>query len=357
MKGISFPLFKTKLDNEPKRFKLEDPVERQEYFSLKAKNAIEKIREYLDSGNTLLVFMLGKKNSGKGTYSKLCTEAIGKERIIHISVGDIVRELDDIVHDEVKNLEISEVIKKNYRSSISLKDALDSLKNRSTKTLIPTELILELLRRKIEGVQNKLIFIDGFPRNLDQISYSLYFRQIMGFKDDKDIFVFIDLPETIIDARMKTRVICPICHVPRNPKLLKTKEIGYDQKTKEFYLMCDDPLCHKARMVTKEGDEYGIEAIRERIELDDTIMRQLMDMDGVEKIYLRNAISVRDASEYVADYELTPAFSYEWNAEKGEVITKEDPWIVPDENGENSHSLLPAPIVVSFLHQLSQKLG
>ena len=30
--------------------------------------------------------------------------------------------------------------------------------------------------------------------------------------------------------------------------------------------MCDNPECDKARMVTKEGDELGIEPIRERIE-------------------------------------------------------------------------------------------
>src|SRR3989344_8580653 len=138
MKGISFPLFKTKLDDETRRFKLDDPLERQEYFTLKAQDAIEKIREYLDSGNTFLAFMMGKKNSGKGTYSKQFAEAIGKERVMHISVGDVVRELDEIVRDEKKCSELEVFIRKNYRSAISLKDALDSIKNRSTKTLMPT---------------------------------------------------------------------------------------------------------------------------------------------------------------------------------------------------------------------------
>ncbi|MFA7201671.1 MAG: nucleoside monophosphate kinase [Candidatus Paceibacterota bacterium] len=357
MKGVSFPLFKTKLDVESERFNLEDPAGRKEYFTLKAQSDVEKIREYLDEGNTFLAILLGKKNSGKGTYSKLFAEAVGKERVLHISVGDMVRELDTIVRDEEQQKELVVYLEKHYRSSVPLQEAFDAIKSRSTQFLLPTELILALLRRKIENIKGKAIFIDGFPRNLDQISYSLYFRQIMGFKDDPDFFVFIDVPESIIDERMKYRVICPICHAPRNPRLLKTKDVGYDIETKEFYLMCDDPACNKARMIPKEGDSLGIEAIRDRIELDDTIMRSLLDMDGVSKIYLRNAYPVHEASTHLADYEITPGYFYTWDETNQKVITDEKPWTALDENGIESYSLFPAPIVVSLLHQIAEKLG
>ncbi len=357
MKGVSFPLFKTKLETEAQKFNLEDPVGRKEYFVTKAQPDIEKIKEYLEKGNTFLAILLGKKNSGKGTYSKLFAEAVGKDRVLHISVGDMVRELDAVVQDEAQQKELVEYLQKHYRSSVPLQEALDAIKSRSTQFLLPTELILALLRRKIENVKGKAIFIDGFPRNLDQISYSLYFRQIMGFKDDPDFFVFIDVPENIIDERMKYRVICPICHVPRNPRLLKTKDVGYDAATKEFYLMCDDSACNKARMVPKEGDSLGIEAIRERIELDDTIMRSLLDMDGVSKVYLRNAYPVAQASEYLADYEITPGYFYTWDEANQKVITEEKPWTALDEDGIESYSLFPAPIVVSLLHQIAEKLS
>ena len=90
MKDFSFPIFKTKIPGVIERFMLEDPVERRKYFDLKAGREIEKIREFLRK-NTFLGFMLGPKNSGKGTYVKLFMEALGGDRVAHLSVGDIVR--------------------------------------------------------------------------------------------------------------------------------------------------------------------------------------------------------------------------------------------------------------------------
>ena len=69
MKNINFPIFETKTGG--KKFNLSDPAERREYFNLKAGEAIRKIRKYLDSGQTFVGFLIGKKNSGNGTYSKL----------------------------------------------------------------------------------------------------------------------------------------------------------------------------------------------------------------------------------------------------------------------------------------------
>ena len=89
-KGLSFPVFKTKIPGDTQKFSLEDPAERRRYFDHKAGAEIEKLREYLRTG-TFVGFLLGKKNSGKGTYSKLFMEAVGKERVAHLSVGDIVR--------------------------------------------------------------------------------------------------------------------------------------------------------------------------------------------------------------------------------------------------------------------------
>jgi len=89
MKDFSFPIFKTRRDGG-RPFALDDPAERQAYFAFKVGGEIEKIREYLKSG-TFVGFLLGKKNSGKGTYAKLFAEAVGSERVRHIAVGDIVR--------------------------------------------------------------------------------------------------------------------------------------------------------------------------------------------------------------------------------------------------------------------------
>ena len=111
-----------------------------------------------------------------------------------------------------------------------LEDIMKSLDNRSTKTLLPSELILALAKREISKLGRKAIFIDGFPRDLDQVSYSLFFRDLINYRDDPDVFILIDVPTTVIDERIKFRVICPICHTSRNLKLLATKNVEYDEK-------------------------------------------------------------------------------------------------------------------------------
>ncbi len=356
MKGFEFPLFKTKVEGVNQTFALDDPVERKKYFALKAGPQIEKIKEYLDGGNSFMGILLGKKNSGKGTYSKLFMEAVGSEHLRHVSVGDIVRAAHESREDPAKKEDLANYLKKKYRGTMPLEEAFNALSGRSTSSLLPTEFILALVEREISKSEHQAVFVDGFPRSLDQVSYSLYFRELMGYRDDPDFLVFIDLPEPIIDERMKYRVVCPLCHTPRNLRLLRTKKIEYDEAEKKFRLICDNPACGGKRMVPKEGDELGIEAIRDRIEVDDAVMRTLLDLEGVSKVYLRNSIPADVAKEYVDDYEITPGYRYGWNAAAKKTNVIEEPWVVSDDNGKPSISLLPAPVVVSFLHQVVKAL-
>ncbi|MCX6714113.1 MAG: hypothetical protein NTV48_03360, partial [Candidatus Vogelbacteria bacterium] len=203
----------------------------------------------------------------------------------------------------------------------------------------------------IDQMPKKALFIDGFPRDLDQVSYSLFFRNLIDYRADPDIFVAIQIPEAVIDERMRTRVVCPICKTPRSLKLLATKFVGYDEATKQFYLMCDNPACNKARMVGKEGDELGIEAIRDRLELDEKLIQKILELQGVPKVLLRNAVPVSEADKLVDNYELTPEYYYEKRAD-GSIETKEKPWTIKDDEGAESYSLMAPAVVVSFIKQL-----
>src|SRR3989338_3586780 len=318
MSGFNFPIFKTKVTNSP-RFELDEPKQRRAYFKLKAGSEIEKIQKYLKK-NTFVCFLLGKKNSGKGTYSKLFMEAVGASNVAHVSVGDIVRSTHDEIENPKQKKELLSFLKQQYRGFITIEQALDIILGRDTKTLLPTEIILALVERQIDKLRGKALFIDGFPRNLDQVSYSLYFRALMGYRDDPDFFAFIDIPDTILDARIGGRVICPICKTPRHIKLLKTKRVGYDRATNDYYLISDTPTCNGARMVAKEGDELGIEAIRDRIEVDEKVMRTLLGLQGVPKILIRNSVPVGQAKSMVNDYELTPSYTYSYDAKKKKVV-------------------------------------
>ena len=72
-----FPLFSTKGAGVTKKYNLSDINERKEYFEAKAGDDIEKLRKFFDEGKTFIVYLLGKKNAGKGTYTKLLMEIFG----------------------------------------------------------------------------------------------------------------------------------------------------------------------------------------------------------------------------------------------------------------------------------------
>ena len=351
MKGIQFPIFKSKIEGLTKNFDLIDPKEQKAYFELKAGPEIKKIREYLKD-NSFIAYLLGKKNAGKGTYSKMFAEVMGPEKIFHFSIGDMIRDVDKEIKTKESKRKLKSFLKSNYRGWVPLEDLVSTLEKRDTQTLLPTELILALVKREIAKREKKALFIDGFPRDLDQISFSLFFRDLIGYRQDPDIFILIDVPETVIDERIKYRRVCPVCKSPRNLKLHSTKNVGYDQKLKEFFFICGNPSCHNAKMVQKEGDILGIEPIRKRLEMDEKLMKQALSLYGIPKILLRNAIPTKEAEKYVDDYEITPEYSYEWIAKEGRVKINQKPLEIIDDEGNPSFSLLPPAIVLSLIKQM-----
>jgi adenylate kinase family enzyme len=348
-------LVKTKVAGLTDKFDLADPTERYKYFQAKAGREIEQLKVYLEN-NSFIAYLLGKKNSGKGTYTKLMMEIFGKDKIGHISVGDVVRAAYADMNDEQKKQELVAYLKNNYRGYISVDEALETLVNKSQDKLLPTEFILTLVKKEIDKLGKLSLFIDGFPRDLDQISYSLYFRDLINYRQDPDIFVTLDVPNAVIDERIKYRVVCPECHTPRNLKLLATKSVGYNEEKKEFYLICDDPVCGGMVMVGKEGDNLGIETIRKRLELDEQLIRKVASLHGIPKIFLRNAIPVAEAENLVDHYEITPEFVFEYDLTNKKVVTKEKPWSIKDNEGIESYSLMSPPVVVSLVKQLAKIL-
>ena len=238
---------------------------------------------------SFVAFLIGKKNSGKGTYAKLFAEIVGENWGYHVSVGGYCTDIHGNWDKFSKSKDFIE-LKRLYRGYISFDDyAVGAFLGRSQSTLIPTEFVLSLLKLHISKLKAKVIFIDGLPRETDQVSYSLYFRDLINFRDDPDIFVLIDIPETVIDERIKYRRVCPICHTSRNTKLLITSKLDYDPKTKTIHLLCDNPTCKGVRMVAKEGDSEGIGPIMDRLTKDEAITKQA-NLYGVPKILLRNFI-------------------------------------------------------------------
>lgn len=354
---MNFPLFNTKELSTGKVYDLNDPAGRREYFEAKLGKKMEELKEYLDN-RTFLAFLLAKKSAGKGTYSKMFEEIVGPGKTAHISVGDLVRDTYKNINDAAFRDELISYMKKHYRGFITIDEAIDALLGKSQDKLLPTEFILALVKREIEKVGKKALFIDGLPRNLDQISYSLYFRDLINFRDDPDLFILIDVPESVIDERMKYRVICPVCHTSRNTKLLPTKFVKYNTSDDSYYLVCDNASCSgygTEKMVRKEGDEQGINPIRERLTLDGKLMEMATRLEGVPKVYVRNAIPASEATNIAEEYELTPEFEYA-TKDNGEVVVSSKPWVVKDDSGDDCHSLMAASAMLSLVSQLHKIL-
>jgi adenylate kinase family enzyme len=354
---MQFPIFKTKIKGITKKFNLNNPKERKEYFELKAGKEIRKLRDYFEKGNTFIAYLIGKKNSGKGTYSKMFAEVVSPERVEHFSIGDMIRNIDKELKDKKKKKELIEFLEKNYRGWFSIKELISALEKRNTETLLPTELILVLIEREIAKRKKKTLFIDGFPRDLDQINFTLFFRDLIGYRADPDLFVLIDVPERVIDERIKYRRVCPVCQTSRNFKLFPTSKIEYNPRKKEFYLLCDNPRCKNPRLLPKEGDEKGIKPIRERLKKDEKLIVRAISLYGIPKIFLRNSVPKIISKKYVDDYEITPEYYYQWSETEKKVIVKEKPWLVLDDAGKPSYSLLPPPVVVSLIKQITDVLN
>lgn len=349
MKGLEFPIPNNKVRSAKPYYDLADPQQRVLYFQDKVGKEIKELKDFMQT-NTFIVYMLGKKQAGKGTYTKLLAEIFGTDKIKHLSVGDLVRAVEALKDDEDERKEIEDYLKKNYRGFMSLDEAMDAFSNRSTSTLLPTEFILTLVKREIEKAGHLNLFIDGFPRNMDQVTYSLYFRELINYRDDPDVFMLIDLPEAVIDARIKYRRVCPVCNTSRNLWGFPTKEVGYDKEKDEFYLICDNPECSAERMVEKEGDSQGIESIRDRLEADEELMKKVFDLHGIPKVFIRNSIPANIAPDIMDDYELTKNASYK--LVKGKPVREEEEWKFLDDNGIESYSLVAPAAVIEIIKQL-----
>ncbi|HBC72532.1 MAG: hypothetical protein UX91_C0003G0081 [Candidatus Amesbacteria bacterium GW2011_GWB1_47_19] len=357
MKGLEFPLVGTKVAGLTKKFDLTDLHSRREYFEAKTGKEITKLKDFLETG-VFMAFLVGKKASGKGTRAGMFAEVFGWDKVALISAGDIVRE----VHGELKTAsgrkDVQDYLEKNYRGYISVNEGIKAILGRSQdRVSVPDEIMLALMKREIAKHPGKAIFVDGFPRTLDQISYSLFFRDLARFRDDPDVFILIDTPLSVIDERIKYRVVCPKCKISRNIRLHITRDIDYDSDSGNFVMHCDNPSCQRAVMIAKEGDNLGVEPIKGRLETDEKVLRSVLGIHGVPKVTLRTHVPVEKANSLFDEYEFTPEYVLSKDLKSRKVRVDEKIWVVKDDNDVASYSLVAAVDVVLMIKQLADILG
>jgi adenylate kinase len=131
------------------------------------------------------IVLLGAPGAGKGTQAKKISEKFG---ITHVSTGDILR-------SELKN-----------NTELGMK-ANEYMKEGK---LVPDELIIEIIRKKIEkeGCEPKFL-MDGFPRTLLQAQKFDEMLAGLGISLDKVINIEVDEDELV--KRLTGRRVCHEC--------------------------------------------------------------------------------------------------------------------------------------------------
>jgi adenylate kinase family enzyme len=334
-------------------FDLTDAGDRQRYYQEKVGSEVAAIKKYLKSG-TFIAYMLGKKFAGKGTYVGQFINIFGADKVAHVAVGDLVRAANTQLVKYPKGKfyrQLGEV----YRGITPYDEAVNWIFGWTVASMGPTELMLALLKLEITKHGRKVVFIDGLPRSIDQISYSLFFRDLIGYRDDPDLFILIETPEEMINERIKSRVTCSKCGFSRNMKLHMSSKIGYDQVKKEFYFLCDNPACDGIKMVAKEGDSLGIAPLAARLKEDGEVIEKVNSLHGVDRVYLRNSVPVAEADKYFEKYEFTPEYQLAWLGGKVQVTKK--PWVFKDDQGRFSYGLLPEAVTAVMIKQMAEILG
>ncbi len=239
-------------------YDLLNPNERKIYFNKFFGKEIENIREYMKK-STFICYAMSPKMAGKGTFLGLLGEIVGQQYFTTISVGDLFRKADEDYRANGKESETYKYMVKNHRGYASPDELADSLINRSTKSVSPTELALILLKKEFDKLTHQSLFIDGFPRTIDQVSYSLYMRDLIGYRNDPDYFMFINVPIKLIDIRIKDRRACPKCGNSKNLTTNPSSICDVDEVTNNTIMYCDKPDCTKEIMIPKEGDHLGVD--------------------------------------------------------------------------------------------------
>lgn len=178
------------------------------------------------------IIFIAPPAAGKGTQAKLLVEKYG---IPHISIGDLLRAARN------GNDERSKII----------------CEMQDNGKLVPNELVLELLKERLEqfDCENGYI-LDGFPRNLQQAKE--YEDILSDIGKELGIVISIDLSREVAEKRISGRLSCPSCGAVYNSSIEgampKKENICDNCNTTLVHRKDDDVATYGVRYQTFEND-------------------------------------------------------------------------------------------------------
>ena len=171
-----------------------------------------------------LIF-IGPPGSGKGTQARRLKE---KYDFLHLSTGDFLRELID----------------RGGETAEKLKSFLDK------GSLVPDELMLELIRDYIHENAGRNIIFDGFPRTIRQAQGLEQAMNTHSQEVGTAVLFELDVAEVI--RRLSSRRLCPECGRIYNVLSHPPKKQG----------ICN---CCSAELITRTDDSP--ETVRKRMDI------------------------------------------------------------------------------------------
>jgi len=162
------------------------------------------------------VVLLGAPGAGKGTQ---CKRIVDKYGLLHLSSGDILRQ---------ERAAESELGKK-------AQSYMDS------GTLVPDEVIVEMMAGAISKSPQSGFVLDGFPRTVEQ---AVELDKLLALGGEKiDVVVNLKIADEEVAARMTGRRSCPECGAVYHIENLKPKVKGKcDKDGTELIQRPDDSL-------------------------------------------------------------------------------------------------------------------
>jgi len=188
------------------------------------------------------IVIFGPPGSGKGTYASRLEKRLG---IAHISTGDLVRE-------EIRN-------------KTPLGKAIE--KYSSSGTLVPDEIITEILKKRLASELSKGFILEGYPRTVGQAKELEKITKIDGV-------VNLNVPDSVIVKRLSARLQCKNCGAIYNEITMKPKIAGKcDKCGGELFKRVDDqPEVIRERLkVYQEASEPVVDFYRSKNLLKDII--------------------------------------------------------------------------------------
>lgn len=182
----------------------------------------------------LIVILLGPPGSGKGTQTKLLSEALS---IPQISTGDLFR--DQMKRETPLGLEAKKFI--------------------NAGKLVPDDITLKMLCQRVQSPDcDKGFLLDGVPRTVPQAQY----LEENLLKGEKVIILNLHVPDQIIIRRAEGRLVCKQCGTTYNRFFSPPKKEGICD-------VCGGQLYHR------EDDQPEI--VKERLRVYNVQTKPLID--------------------------------------------------------------------------------